>query len=97
MRLNAAQVGGYQGSPRSLLQYRQGRTRGWGIVYAAYRDGVVFLFLVNQLPAVLQVYFTMVMGGIRSLMALTGFIPDATIQPRQQVRLGDLAPPCGQL
>jgi hypothetical protein len=31
--MSAAQAGGrHQGSPRSLLQYRQGRTRGWGCV-----------------------------------------------------------------
>ncbi len=34
---------GHQGSPRSRLQCMQGRTRGWGIVYAACHDGVVFL------------------------------------------------------
>jgi hypothetical protein len=45
--MNAAQVGGHQDSPRSLLQCRQGGTRGWRIVYAACRDGVVFLFLAS--------------------------------------------------
>ena len=40
--------------------------------------------------------FLTVMGGIRSLIAVTGLRPDTAMQSRQQVRLRGLATPCGQ-
>jgi hypothetical protein len=52
--------------------------------------------LKKSMASSVVLIFLTVMGGIRSLMAVTGLRPDTAMQSRLRVRLRGLATPCGQ-